>query len=177
MGWIYGSTELEAAILLGQLEQWPGLGARRVRNAALRSGRLARIDGICPPSPQPAITREAIYNYVLRYRRHEVSRDLFVAALDREGIPCDGRFYEPVYRSDLFRVNPEDFPQLKLGRSQPVHYHDCRCPVAEHAAYEEAVWLPQFLLLWEEDDLEYIGGGVHKVITHLDQLAVAVTPL
>jgi len=149
----------------------PELAARRVRNAALLTRRLARIDGICPPAPQPAITREAIYNYVLRYCRHEVSRDLFVAALDREGIPCDGRFYEPVYRSDLFRVNPEDFPQLKLGRSQPVHYDDCRCPVAERAAYEEAVWLPQFLLLGDEQDVEDIAGAVYKVIANLDELA------
>jgi dTDP-4-amino-4,6-dideoxygalactose transaminase len=169
----YRITEFQAAILLGQLEQLPALAARRVRNAALLSRRLARIDGICPPAPQPAITREAIYNYVLRYRRSEVSRDLFVAALDREGIPCDGRFYEPVYRSDLFRVNPEDFPQLKLGRSQPVHYDDCRCPVAERAAYEESVWLPQFLLLGEEQDVEDIAGAVHKVIALLDDLAGA----
>jgi len=169
----YQITEFQAAILLGQLEQLPALAARRVRNAALLSRRLARIDGICPPAPQPAITREAIYNYVLRYRRSEVSRDLFVAALDREGIPCDGRFYEPVYRSDLFRVNPEDFPQLKLGRSQPVHYDDCRCPVAERAAYEESVWLPQFLLLGEEQDVEDIAGAVQKVIALLDDLAGA----
>ena len=169
----YRITEFQAAILLGQLEQLPELAARRVRNAALLSRRLAKIDGICPPAPQLALTREAIYNYVLRYRRHEVSRDLFVAALDREGIPCDGRFYEPVYRSDLFRVNPEDFPQLKVGRAQPVHYDDCRCPVAERAAYEEAVWLPQFLLLGEEKDVEDIAGAVHKVIAHLDELAGA----
>ncbi len=169
----YRITEFQAAILLGQLEQLPELAARRVRNAALLSRRLAQIDGICPPAPQPALTREAIYNYVFRYRRHEVSRDLFVAALDREGIPCDGRFYEPVYRSDLFRVNPEDFPQLKLGRSQPVHYDACRCPVAERAAYEEAVWLPQFLLLGEEKDVEDIAGAVHKVIARLDELAGA----
>jgi dTDP-4-amino-4,6-dideoxygalactose transaminase len=169
----YRITEFQAAILLGQLEQLPALAARRVRNAALLTRRLARIDGICPPAPQPAITREAIYNYVLRYRRNEVSRDLFVAALDREGIPCDGRFYEPVYRSDLFRVNPEDFPQLKFGRSQPVHYDDCRCPVAERAAYEEAVWLPQFLLLGDEQDVEDIAGAVQKVIAHLDELAAS----
>jgi len=167
----YRITEFQAAILLGQLEQLPALAAKRVRNAALLSRRLAKIDGICPPAPQLALTREAIYNYVLRYRRNEVSRDLFVAALDREGIPCDGRFYEPVYRSDLFRVNPDDFPQLKLGRAQPVHYDDCRCPVAERAAYEEAVWLPQFLLLGEEKDVEDIAAAVHKVIAHLDDLA------
>jgi dTDP-4-amino-4,6-dideoxygalactose transaminase len=169
----YRITEFQAAILLGQLEQLPALAARRVRNAALLSRRLAQADGICPPAPQPALTREAIYNYVFRFRRGEVSRDLFVAALDREGVPCDGRFYEPVYRSDLFRVNSEDFPQLKLGRLQPVDYDYCSCPVAERAAYEESVWLPQFLLLGDEKDVEDIAGAVHKIMAHLDELAGA----
>jgi len=167
----YRITEFQAAILLGQLEQLPELAARRVRNAALLSRRLAEVEGISPLPPQPALTREAIYNYVFRYRRTEVSRDLFVAALDREGIPSDGRFYEPVYRSDLFRVNADDFPQLKIGRRETVDYRADHCPVSEQAAYEESVWLPQFLLLGDEQDVEDIAGAVSKVVANLDALA------
>ena len=173
LGSNYRITEFQAAILLGQLEQLPALAARRVRNAALLSKRLAAIDGISPLPAQPGLTREAIYNYLFRYRRGEVSRDLFVAALDREGIPCDGRFYEPVYRSDLFHVTPEDFPQLRVGRHKPVEYTNCRCPVAERAAYEESVWLPQFLLLGEETDVEDIARSVAKVVANLKDLAEA----
>ena len=90
-----------------------------------------------------------------------------------KGFPRDGRFYEPVYRSDLFRVNPEDFPQLKIGREKTVDYSHDHCPVAEHAAYEESVWLPQFLLLGEEQDVEDIAGAVRKVVTNLKELASA----
>jgi len=122
LGSNYRITEFQAAILQGQLEQLPELAARRVRNAALLTKRLSQIDGISPLPSQPGLTREAIYNYVFRYRRTEVSRDLFVAALDKEGIPSDGRFYEPVYRSDLFHVDAEAFPQLKLGRDEVVNY-------------------------------------------------------
>src|SRR5579872_2913598 len=172
----YRITEFQAAILLGQLEQLPELAARRVRNAALLSRRLAEVEGISPLPPQPALTREAIYNYVFRYRRTEVSRDLFVAALDREGIPSDGRFYEPVYRSDLFHVDPEAFPQLKLGR-ETVDYRKCSCPVSERAAYDEAVWLPQFLLLGNEADVEDIAKAVHKVVANIGDLAGADTQL
>jgi dTDP-4-amino-4,6-dideoxygalactose transaminase len=169
----YRITEFQAAILLGQLEQLPALAGKRARHAALLSGLLAEIDGISPIPPQPALTREAIYNYVFRYRGTEVSRDLFVAALDREGIPCDGRFYEPVYRSDLFRVNPDDFPQLKIGRKLPVNYDSCHCPTAERAAYNESVWLPQFLLLGEEGDVEDIARAVRKVVANVRELAGA----
>jgi dTDP-4-amino-4,6-dideoxygalactose transaminase len=173
LGSNYRITEFQAAILLGQLEQLPELAARRVRHAALLTKRLSQIEGISPLPAQASLSREAIYNYVFRYRRNEVTRDLFVSALDKEGIPCDGRFYEPVYRSDLFHVTPEDFPQLRIGRDKPVDYASCHCPVAEHAAYEESVWLPQFLLLGEEQDVEDIARAVGKVVANLKELAAA----
>ncbi len=177
LGSNYRITEFQAAILQGQLEQLPELAARRVRNASLLTKRLSQVAGISPLPPQPGQTREAIYNYVFRYRRTEVSRDLFVAALDKEGIPCDGRFYEPVYRSDLFHVDAEAFPQLKWGRDEVVDYSACACPVSERAAYDESVWLPQFLLLGDEQDVEDIAHAVQKIATHIDELAGADTQL
>ena len=161
----YRITEFQAALLLGQLEMLPEFAAKRSRHAKLLSERLARIPGISPLPPQPAITGEAIYNYVFRYRDPRVSRDLFVAALDKEGIPSDGRFYEPVYRSDLFQVKAGDFPQLDHD------YRDCRCPVSERAAYDESVWLPQFLLIGDESDVDDIVRAVTKVTANLDALA------
>jgi len=177
LGSNYRITEFQAAILQGQLEQLPELAARRVRNAALLSMRLSQIDGISPLPPQPGLTRGAIYNYVFRYRRPEVSRDLFVAALDKEGIPCDGRFYEPVYRSDLFHVDPAAFPQLKWARDEVVDYHGSSCPVSERAAYDEAVWLPQFLLIGDEADVEDISRAVRKVVTNIAEIQGADTQL
>jgi len=171
----YRITELQAALLLGQLERLEELGERRARNAALLSQALGAIPGVRPLPPQPALTREAIYCYVFQYRPAQpgVSRDLFAAALDAEGIPCDGRFYEPVYRSDLFRPTPEEYPQLKLGRDTPVDYGSFHCPVAERAAYEEALWLPQFLLLGGERDVEDIARAIGKVAANLDELSKA----
>jgi len=177
LGSNYRITEFQAAILQGQLEQLPELAARRVRNAALLTKRLSQVDGISPLPAQSGITREAIYNYVFRYRRPEARRDLFVAALDKEGIPCDGRFYEPVYRSDLFHVDPEAFPQLKQGRGEAVDYRKCACQVSERAAYDEAVWLPQFLLLGDEQDVEDIASAVKKVVANIGALAGADTQL
>ncbi len=175
LGSNYRITEFQAALLLGQLEMLPELAEGRSHNAALLTKALAAIDGIRPLPPQPALTREAIYNYVFQYRPADprVSRDLFTAALDAEGIPCDGRFYEPVYRSALFTVDPETFPQLKAGREAPLDYRAFRCPVSERAAYDESVWLPQFLLLGDEGDVEDIARSVAKVTASRDALAGA----
>jgi hypothetical protein len=75
------------------------------------------------------LTRETLYQFVFQYRPAIAgpTRDLFVAALEAEGIPCDGRFYEPVYRSDLFCATPENCPQLVVGREQPMDYSQCSC--------------------------------------------------
>lgn len=175
VGWNYRATELQAALLIGQLEALPELAERRARNAALLSRALAGLEGVRPLPPQPAITRQAIYCYVFQYRPPDdrVSRDLFVAALEAEGIPCDGRFYEAVYRSDLFPVRAEDFPQLTLGRERPVDYREFHCPIAERAAYREAVWLPQFVLLAEEQDVKDIADAVAKVMENREALAAA----
>ncbi|MGB9606642.1 MAG: DegT/DnrJ/EryC1/StrS family aminotransferase, partial [Bryobacteraceae bacterium] len=175
VGFNYRMTEFQAAVLLGQLERLEGLNQRRAANAAWLTRALQGIQGVRPLPPQPAATREAIYGYVFQYRPPDdrVSRDLFVAALEAEGIPCDGRFYEAVYRSDLFPARADQFPQLAAGRDRPLDYREFRCPVAERAAYREAVWLLHFVLLGEEKDLEDVARAVAKVMENRDELAAA----
>jgi dTDP-4-amino-4,6-dideoxygalactose transaminase len=63
--------------------------------------------------PDPRITRLAPYGYVFKYfadKANDIPRAAFVGALQLEGIPCDGLFYEPVYKSSLFPLHPDDFP-------------------------------------------------------------------
>jgi hypothetical protein len=42
-----------------------------------------------------------------------------------------------------------------------------------YAAYEEAVWLPQFLLIGDESDVQDIPRAVEKVMSNLVELAKA----
>jgi dTDP-4-amino-4,6-dideoxygalactose transaminase len=174
LGANYRMTELQAALLVGQLDMLPEMAQRRSRAAARLSEALAGIEGIRRLPPQPEISRDTVYCYVFQYRGGEtgVARDVFAAALEAEGIPCDGRFYEAVYRSDLFYASPETSPQLRIGRPEPVDYSRVRCPVAERAAYEEAIWLPQFALLGD-DDVEDIALAVDKVMRNLADLETA----
>jgi hypothetical protein len=140
--------------------------SRRRQNLTLR---------VRPLPPQPELTRETLYQFVFQYRPAIAgpTRDLFVAALEAEGIPCDGRFYEPVYRSDLFCATPENCPQLVVGREQPMDYSQCSCPVSERAAYDESVWLPHFVLLGEETDALDVARAIEKVVSHIGDLAKA----
>ncbi len=179
LGYNHRMTDLQAAILIGQLRMLPGLTERRTRHAARLTAALGNVPGIRALPAQAAVTREHMYHYVLQYRpeRPGVSRDLFAAALEAEGVPCDGRFYEAVYRSDLFYATPEWAPQLAMGRDQPVDYTTVCCPVAERAAYEESLWLPQFLFIGEPADVDDVAAAIGKVAGSLEELAEAAPGL
>jgi dTDP-4-amino-4,6-dideoxygalactose transaminase len=172
LGFNYRMTEFQAAILLAQLARLPEQTALRQERAARLAEGLSSITGISLLSRDERLTTQAIYQFVFKYDSVAfggASRDRFVAALEAEGIPCDGLFYEPIYRSVLFQVDPRDFPALKAyGEGLP--WRGAHCPVAERAAYKESVWLPHQLLLGSEGDVEQILEAVVKIQRNVDEL-------
>ncbi len=175
IGLNYRMTDLQIALLIGQLEMLPALRRRRSERSALLTELLSRIPHIRTLPPQPMITLPTHYCYVFQYRPETGApaphRDLFVAALEAEGIPCDGRFYEAVYRSDLFYATPANCRQLELERETAMDYSQCSCPVSERAAYDESVWFFQFCLIGREDDVRDLARAVEKVSANLGELA------
>jgi dTDP-4-amino-4,6-dideoxygalactose transaminase len=176
LGYNYRLTEFQAAVLVGQLEKLPAQTALRTGRAERLSKGLAAIPGLSLLRPDPRQTTQAFYHYVFKYDAAAfggASRDRFVAALEAEGIPCDGLFYEPVYRSTLFDVDPAFFPAL-CGR---LPWESVRCPVAEKAAFEESVWLPHRILLGTEADVDGVLEAIGKIRANVDELRTAEHPL
>jgi hypothetical protein len=101
----------------------------------------------------------------------EIPRAAFVAALQLEGIPCDGLFYEPVYKSSLFPLDPADFPALSWGREKRLDLRNMySCPESDRAAYHEAVWFPHQLFLGTTEDADAIANAIHKVLGSIEEL-------
>lgn len=175
LGLNYRMTDLQIALLIGQMETLPALREKRVKGAELLTSLLAQIPCVRVLPVQSAITQPTLYTYVFQYRpepgKPAPSRDLFVAALEKEGIPCDGRFYEAVYKSDLFYATPQNCAQLKAGRETEMDYAQCYCPVSERAAYHESVWLFQFELIGDDEDVRDVARAVEKVAANLETLA------
>lgn len=173
LGFNYRMTEFQAAILLAQLERLPEQTERRAARAERLSEGLSRIPGISLLRKDERLTTQAIYQFVFKYEPGAfggASRDRFVAALEAEGIPSDGLFYEPVYRSALFNVDPRDFPTLRSRGAEDLPWAKTHCPVAERAAYVESVWLPHQLLLGSEQDVDQIVEAVAKIQGNVDAL-------
>ncbi len=172
IGFNYRMTEFQAALLAGQLRRLPAQAKIRLTNMERFESRISRIAGLATLKRDPRITAVAAYQYVFKYLPEHfdgVPRAAFLGALEMEGIPCDGLFYEPVYRSALFPVDPKDFPALSWGR-EPVDFKAVRCPVSERAAYEEAVWLPHHIFLGTAAEADGIADAVEKVLEGVAEL-------
>ena len=174
IGFNYRLGEFQAAVLGAQIDRLPKQAKVRAKNMAHFESRLKNTPEIGLLKPDPRITRLAPYGYVVKYfaeRAKDIPRAAFVGALQLEGIPCDGLFYEPVYKSSLFPLNPSDFPALCWGREKPLDLRKISsCPEAERAAYHEAVWFPHQLFLGSEKDVDAIAEAIQKVLTHIEEL-------
>jgi len=145
-GWNYRITEFQAAVLLAQLERAPELMERRERGARILDKLLEEIDGVEPLRPDPRVTRHAYHLYIFKYDSRafaNLRKERFVEALRAEGIPCSSG-YRPLYSYPF------------LPGSKPL-------PNVERASWEEAVWIPQYVLLAEREDLEDVQEAILKI--------------
>jgi dTDP-4-amino-4,6-dideoxygalactose transaminase len=174
VGFNYRLGEFQAAVLGAQLERLAAQSKTRDKNMAHFGKRLKNKTGIGLLKPDPRITRLAPYGYVIKYfsaQQKGIPRAAFVAALQLEGIPCDGLFYEPVYKSSLFPVKASDFPALSWGRQNPLDLRSMYCcPESEKAAYHEAVWFPHQLFLGTRKDVDDIADAIEKVLATIENL-------
>jgi dTDP-4-amino-4,6-dideoxygalactose transaminase len=174
IGFNYRLGEFQAAVLTPQLERLPEQGAMREKNMKHFESRMKNKKEIALLKPEPRITRQAPYGYVFKYfedKAKGIPRAAFVAALQLEGIPCDGLFYEPVYKSSLFPVKAEDFPALSWGREKPLDLRSMySCPEADKAAYHEAVWFPHQNFLGDTKDVDNIADAIEKVLDNIEEL-------
>jgi dTDP-4-amino-4,6-dideoxygalactose transaminase len=174
IGFNYRLGEFQAAVLGPQLDRLPAQAAIREKNMKHFETQLRNTPEIGLLKPDPRITGPAPYGYVMKYfsqKAKDTPRAAFVAALQLEGIQCDGLFYEPVYKSSLFPVDAADFPALSWGREKPLDLRSMySCPEADRAAYQEAVWFPHQHFLGTTADVDAIANGIHKVLGNLDEL-------
>lgn len=167
IGHNYRLSDLQASLLEVQLRRLPAQHERRNRNIALFEKSLGQIPGLSLLKKDPRITNMAAYQYVFKYDPAEfdgLSRDSFVVALNEEGVPCDGLFYEALYNSPMFKMDEKRYPAWAKS------WRKYDCPNAWRAAYEEAVWFPHQLFLGDEADVAILVEAVQKVAANAKDL-------
>lgn len=169
----YRISEFQAALLSVRLKSLEPERVVREKNATHLSGLLAEIDGVMPMVRDARITHLGCYQYIFRYDPAAfagVSRDRFIEALSAEGIPADGDFYVPIYKSSLFPVLASSYPQIRERYGEAIGPESADCPVADKAAYEEAVWLHHPLFMGGTAEVDKIAEAIVKIQKHAAEL-------
>lgn len=161
LGGNYRITELQAAILIAQLERLGPQTALREKNAAILNNELAKIPGLTPQPLDPRITRRSYHLYVLRFEADKfgISREVFLKALTAEGVPNSQGYLTPVYKNPCFLDGFD-------GR-----YRNVFCPAAEALCAGEEVWMPHAMLLGTEEDMWDVVNAVKKIHENQAELA------
>lgn len=148
-------TEWQGAILLAQLERLPEHIQRRQRSADILTAGLSEIPGLTPIKVDERTTACSWHLYQFRYDAgqfggHSLSE--FIAALTAEGVACSAG-YTPLNYQKAIR----DTIKARFGDDQVTPM-----PYAEEAS-RSTVWLPQTLLLCEDETMEQIVVAATKI--------------
>lgn len=178
-------TEIQAALLLAQLERLPAQTDKREINGKILEAELAKIPGIHMPPRPAAVTRRSWHMVLFRYNAEEfggLPREKFLEALEAEGVPCSGGYLLPMHKNPCFQTlndspRPEDKALSDLINERGIRYTDVSCPVAEKLCTDEMVWLPHRLLLEEAEDMHQIAAAIRKIREHQDELQSAPLPV
>jgi len=173
--WNMRMTEFQGAILLCQLKRLPEQTDRRYVNGEYLARKLEKIGGIHALKRDPRITKRGYYFYLMRYDEDEfggVSRDMFLEALQAEGIPAGKAHNQPLYKNPVF-------VEMRFGRTgcpvrcplygKTIDYAKFSCPVAERVYEKEIVALGKDFLL-ERDQVDLVLEAIKKIKENVDEL-------
>jgi len=133
VGWKYRIHPLAAGMALAQLRSLDARNALKAQRLNALSAELAGLTGIQTPYTSPDVTRGGWYGYILLIDEAElgVSRDVFVEALEAEGVKAAGMRYDLLHHCALYKELPlvEGVPALHLvGLPAPSNAVRMRLP-------------------------------------------------
>lgn len=167
-------TELQAALLVGQLGRLEEEGTRREAAGKVLEEALPSV-GLAPQARDPGVDRHGRHLFIARYRPEEfagLSREGFVRALAAEGIPASPGYPYPLYRNPLFQNRAWDRRVTGPGDAR-TDYGRARCPVAEDWC-RAAVWLPQQVLLAGPEEMGDVVEAVARIRRHAPRVVRAL---
>jgi dTDP-4-amino-4,6-dideoxygalactose transaminase len=165
----------QAVLLHQQLGRLEAQTKRRDANAAYLDGLLSDIAGIEPRRQDSFVTRNSHHLFIARYTGNgfdQLPRDLFIKALNAEGIPITAGYGRPLHRTSLFQDRNGE-----LSRCWPrndgvpdVDYSAGTQPIAERLCRSETLWLSQNVFLDTQEGMDHIVDAIEKIRLHTHKL-------
>lgn len=172
-------TEYQAAIGLAQLKRLDEQTRRRTENAEYLVARLEQIAGVLPIQKYPGVTRVAYHLLPFRYKKERfqgLSRDLFIKALEAEGVPCFSG-YTPLNQMSFLKdaLQSKNFKKAysKKALSYTKYLERNQCPQNDILCNDEAVWLSQNIFLSGKPEMDAIYSAIEKIYNNAGKIKSA----
>jgi perosamine synthetase len=167
-------TEIQAGILLSQMERARADADKRLENALYLDSKLNEIPGIIPYKLADGAKRSAYHMYPFRYKKEYfdgLSRETFRAALDAEGIPNYGG-YGKQYFDGLIEdaIGSRGYKRLFSANRLDRYREELRQLPENDQLTTEGVMLSQNMLLAERKDMDDIINAIQKIHENRAQL-------
>jgi dTDP-4-amino-4,6-dideoxygalactose transaminase len=162
LGWNYRMTEMEAALGIVQFQKMDALNQQRIDLASYLSDKLKALDALQPPVVH-AGAKHVYYVYPLKYDENAtgIPRDLFVQALNAEGIPFGAGYVRPLYLSSLYNDRK---PFAFRGYKGKATYEKGLCPTAERLHERELVLTSIVRPPATFEDMDDVVHAIEKVV-------------
>lgn len=163
----YRMTEFQGKLLVAQMTRLVDQTSLRTQNADYLSKLLNEIPGIKPAKLYDGTTRSAYHLYMFRYDKSHfagMSRDLFLKALNQEGVPCSSG-YGPMNKSAYITGLAKNSHYLKIygEKFMSEWLERIPCPQNDKLTSEQAVWFFQTMLLGTRKEMEQIAEAIRKI--------------
>ncbi len=171
LGGNFRMSEFHGAVLLAQFERYQAMKEKREANAQYLNSLFSEIEGVEILKGEKNITSHSMHLYIWRYKKeffNNLSKEAFLEAIKKEGIIASAGYSIPLYRQPVFKNLAFGARGKKVDIG--VDYTKYHLPETEKACYDEAVWIPQFVLLGEKPDMKDIADAIIKIKENVSEL-------
>jgi dTDP-4-amino-4,6-dideoxygalactose transaminase len=164
LGTNYRLTGFQAAVLIAQLAKLPGQTQTRRANVAHLRELLRSFKGLQLEEDDSRVTGNPYYLVTLRYDPSGfggVDRNLFLQALEAEGVRAQPTYPFPLYRNPLFRRTNLSLRVCSVWKASQ-DYESLNLPESERLC-RDGIWLEQTFFLGTARDVEDIVEACQKI--------------
>lgn len=160
-------SEFQGNLLSAQMARVVEQTNIRTANANYLTKMLNEIPGITPAKLYDGTTRSAYHLYMFRYDRSHfagLSREKFLDALTKEGIPCS-KGYGMMNKESYVTGLAKNRHYLNIyGEKTMNHWLERnQCPQNDRLTSEQSVWFFQNMLLGPRSDMDQIVHAILKI--------------
>ena len=184
VGYNFRMTEIEAAIANEQLKKLKKILSKRVNICKEIIKQFSKFDEFILPKTnnlkcdniiccleESVSIKHTFYYLVFKFRqkKHKINRNLFVKAMNKEGIPLELGGYEPLYFQPLYQkkiaFGNKGFP---FNLNSKINYKKGLCPIAEKMWEKELFYFPIDEVVPALKYVKLFGKAIEKVLDNQD---------